>query len=87
MVTLYPLAFKRRPREAETIPLPREEVTPPVTKTYFVLPKSIQINIRGKSKDLISIINIIQDADFLLENLNTFMCFIDFLLESHDRLF
>jgi hypothetical protein len=39
MVTLYPLAWSRRPREAEIIPFPREDVTPPVTKTYFVLPK------------------------------------------------
>src|SRR5215216_910706 len=31
-----PRAFSRRPRDAATIPLPRPETTPPVTKTYFV---------------------------------------------------
>ena len=36
MVTLNPLDFSSKPSEAETIPLPKEEVTPPVTKMYFV---------------------------------------------------
>src|SRR4051794_11397870 len=33
--TRRPRAFSRRPSEAATIPLPRAETTPPVTKTYF----------------------------------------------------
>lgn len=36
MVTLKPRDFSKSPSEAETIPLPSEEVTPPVTKMYFV---------------------------------------------------
>src|SRR5438105_5150501 len=36
--TLIPRAFRRRPSEAATMPLPRPETTPPVTKTYFVGP-------------------------------------------------
>ena len=35
IVTLYPRAFKSRPRDAAVIPFPRPETTPPVTKTYF----------------------------------------------------
>lgn len=37
MVVVYPLACNSLASEAETIPFPREEVTPPVTKMYFVL--------------------------------------------------
>src|SRR5215813_9256525 len=33
--TLRPRAFRRRPSEAAVMPLPRDETTPPVTKTYF----------------------------------------------------
>ncbi len=36
MVTLYPLAFSKVAKEDEIIPLPKEEATPPVTKTYRV---------------------------------------------------
>jgi hypothetical protein len=36
-VTENPLAFSNLAIEAEIIPLPREDVTPPVTKMYFVL--------------------------------------------------
>ena len=36
MVTEYPLPIKSFPKDAEMIPLPSEEVTPPVTKMYFV---------------------------------------------------
>jgi hypothetical protein len=39
MVTLNPLAWSNLPREAEMIPLPNEEVTPPVTKIYLVVAK------------------------------------------------
>jgi hypothetical protein len=35
MVTLKPLACNNLAREAAIIPLPREEVTPPVTKIYL----------------------------------------------------
>src|SRR6476660_2106823 len=33
--TRRPRAFRRRPSEAATIPFPRADTTPPVTKTYF----------------------------------------------------
>ena len=36
MVTAYPLAVKSLPNDAEMIPLPNYDVTPPVTKMYFV---------------------------------------------------
>ena len=36
MVTEYPLAVNNLPKDAEMIPLPNDEVTPPVTKIYFV---------------------------------------------------
>src|SRR6186997_2208758 len=37
METLSPRALNRRPALAAVMPLPREEVTPPVTKTYFAM--------------------------------------------------
>src|SRR5215211_6641929 len=37
METLRPRALSRRPTLAAVMPLPREEVTPPVTKTYFAM--------------------------------------------------
>src|SRR5437899_2904033 len=33
--TRNPRAFSRRPSDAATIPFPRADTTPPVTKTYF----------------------------------------------------
>lgn len=36
MVTEYPLACKSLAKEADIMPLPNEEVTPPVTKIYLV---------------------------------------------------
>src|SRR5919109_2667029 len=49
--TRSPRAFNRRPSEAAVIPLPSDETTPPVTKTYFVgraltLPPSQSIEVR-----------------------------------------
>ena len=35
MVTRKPLACRSLPREAEIIPFPKEEVTPPVTNIYL----------------------------------------------------
>jgi hypothetical protein len=35
METWRPRALRRRPMLAAVMPLPSEEVTPPVTKTYF----------------------------------------------------
>jgi len=35
--TFSPRAFSSRPSEAAVMPLPRDETTPPVTKTYFVV--------------------------------------------------
>jgi hypothetical protein len=37
MVTEYPLACNNLASEAEIMPLPSEDVTPPVTKMYFVV--------------------------------------------------
>jgi hypothetical protein len=36
MVTEYPLDWSNFAKEAEMIPLPRDEVTPPVTKMNLV---------------------------------------------------
>jgi hypothetical protein len=48
MVTLKPLACKSFANEAETIPLPNEEVTPPVTKMYLVIRfKLLKISLAG----------------------------------------
>lgn len=41
MVTFNPLATKRRPREAQIMPFPSDDVTPPVTKIYFVVMKTV----------------------------------------------
>ncbi len=46
MVTRYPLDCKSVAREAEMIPLPNEEVTPPVTKIYLV-PDIFELNSFG----------------------------------------
>src|SRR5450759_3376837 len=35
--TARPRALRSRPTEAAVMPFPREEVTPPVTKTYFAI--------------------------------------------------
>lgn len=35
MVTFKPLLSSREPKEAERIPLPKEETTPPVTNKYL----------------------------------------------------
>src|SRR6186997_1549306 len=37
METFRPRALRIRPTLAAVMPLPREEVTPPVTKTYFAM--------------------------------------------------
>ena len=37
MVTLYPRDCKSLAKEAEIIPLPNDEVTPPVTNIYLVM--------------------------------------------------
>jgi hypothetical protein len=44
--TFSPRALSSRPSEAAVIPLPRDETTPPVTKTYFV---AVRIAPRGRS--------------------------------------
>ena len=49
MVTEYPLSCSNLAKEAAMIPLPSDEVTPPVTKTYFVL--LMWILGLGKSKE------------------------------------
>ena len=45
MVTLKPLAFKSIPRDAEMMPFPNDEVTPPVTKMYFVFLSDIRLGL------------------------------------------
>ena len=47
MVTFNPLACNNFASEAATIPLPNEEVTPPVTKMYFDIVWSIYFNNNG----------------------------------------
>lgn len=37
MVTVKPLAWSSLASDAEMMPFPKEEVTPPVTKIYFVI--------------------------------------------------
>ena len=37
MVTEYPLCCKSFANDAAMIPFPSDDVTPPVTKTYFVV--------------------------------------------------
>src|SRR5262249_30109449 len=54
IVVVMFLALSRRPSEAATIPLPREETTPPVTNTYLVLilpPDSTRGSQAGVSND------------------------------------
>jgi hypothetical protein len=36
-VTFSPRDIKRRPIEEEVIPLPKPDITPPVTKIYFIV--------------------------------------------------
>jgi hypothetical protein len=36
IVTVWPRAWRSLARDAETIPLPKDEVTPPVTNMYLV---------------------------------------------------
>jgi hypothetical protein len=43
MVALSPLACNNLASEAAMIPLPNEEVTPPVTKTYLAIEWSINL--------------------------------------------
>src|SRR6202000_2320342 len=43
MVTLSPLACNSLASEAAMIPLPSEDVTPPVTKTYLAIEWSINL--------------------------------------------
>ena len=58
MVTEYPRAFNNLAMDAEMIPFPREEATPPVTKIYLVLDIGQQLKNKGKRKIRISAIRI-----------------------------
>ena len=42
METERPRALRIRPTLAAVMPLPREEVTPPVTKTYFAMGQDLR---------------------------------------------
>src|SRR5450759_1058877 len=42
METARPRALRIRPMLAAVMPLPREEVTPPVTKTYFAMDRILR---------------------------------------------
>jgi hypothetical protein len=44
MVTLKPLAWSNLANEAAMIPLPNDEVTPPVTNIYLVIKKGTAEN-------------------------------------------
>ena len=46
MLTENPLASNNFPKEAETMPFPKEEVTPPVTKIYLVGGYLLMMNIQ-----------------------------------------
>lgn len=48
MVTENPLACKSFANEAEIIPFPSEDVTPPVTNMYFVLDIVFLIKVQNK---------------------------------------
>ena len=61
IVTFNPLDCKSFAKEADTIPLPREEVTPPVTKIYLVddngspyvdFDTGIKVNIKFRSDEV-----------------------------------
>lgn len=47
MVTLKPLACSSLPREAEMIPFPSDEVTPPVTKMYLAVDMMVVTGCKG----------------------------------------
>ncbi len=49
MVTLKPRDFNNKPSDADTIPFPKEEVTPPVTKMYLVFFLLIRLGLRKVS--------------------------------------
>ena len=53
MVTLNPLACSNLAKDAETMPLPNDEVTPPVTKMYLVIKKDHQKGIGLKLSEVI----------------------------------
>ena len=67
MVTLKPRAWSNLPREAEMMPFPSEEVTPPVTKMYLAadMKKSLRganvviICYRAESRDLLNRQNLV----------------------------
>src|SRR5207342_719977 len=46
-VTLRPRDSRIAAREAAAIPLPREETTPPVTNTYFVIVSALSRAVQG----------------------------------------
>lgn len=50
MVTEKPRACNSLAKDAETIPLPKEEVTPPVTKIYFAVATSLNLIFAQKRK-------------------------------------
>ena len=50
MVTLRPRDSRIAAREAAAIPLPREDTTPPVTKTNLVIVQKVPNGTRGKLK-------------------------------------
>jgi hypothetical protein len=49
IVTFIPLLSNKAPNEAEVIPLPKEDTTPPVTKINLVSEFPISISSRKKS--------------------------------------
>src|SRR5271154_7135240 len=55
MLTLSPRASRIAPREADAMPLPSEETTPPVTKTNRVIGTAAQIQSRARKTHAIAI--------------------------------
>jgi hypothetical protein len=53
MVTLKPLAWSNLANDAAMIPLPNDEVTPPVTNIYLVIKKGTAENVVQKLPEVI----------------------------------
>ena len=53
MVTLKPLAWSNLANDAAMIPLPKDEVTPPVTNIYLVIKKGTAENVVQKLPEVI----------------------------------
>jgi len=86
MVTEYPLACNNLARDAEIIPFPREEVTPPVTNTYFTSVNARKFYVKCLNlNQLIVKSGLVNHPDFLFERLNQFFCVFNFVFHLFDH--